>query len=255
MRLDKFISDNSALSRSQVRDAVKKGLVKVDGIIIKQADFKISPETSSVEYAGNIISYRKNRYILLNKPAGFVCSTNDPESHTVLELVPPELSKKVFPAGRLDKDSEGLVLLTDDGELSHRILTPEKHVPKFYIVKLAECFKIQYIDLFASGISLSNGEVCMPAKVFPVENNDLWAIVELREGKYHQVKRMFASVGNKVEYLFRFCMGNLQIPEKLAIGDCMELMHKDVEKLIQTPDYDCILRKLYVYFSSYLINK
>lgn len=255
MRLDKFISDNSALSRSQVREAIKKGLVKSDGVVIKQADFKINPDVNSVEYAGNVISYRKNRYILLNKPAGYVCSTSDPDSPTVLELIPPELSKKVFPAGRLDKDSEGLVLLTDDGELSHKILTPEKHVPKFYIVKLAESFKIQYIDLFASGMSLGNGEVCLPAKVLPLENNDLWAIVELKEGKYHQVKRMFASAGNEVEYLFRFCMGNLQIPEKLAIGDFMELMHKDVEKLLEPPDYDCILRNLYVYFSSYLINK
>lgn len=255
MRLDKFISDNSALSRSQAREAIKKGLVKSDGVVIKKADFQVSNDKNKIEYDGNIISYRKNRYILLNKPAGYVCSTSDPDSPTVLELIPPELSKKVFPAGRLDKDSEGLVLLTDDGELSHKILTPEKHVPKLYIVKLAECFKIQYIDLFASGISLGNGEVCMPAKVFPVENNDLWAIVELKEGKYHQVKRMFASAGNQVEYLFRFCMGNLQIPEKLAIGDFMELMHKDVEKLLEPPDYNCILQNLYVYFSSYLINK
>ena len=148
-----------------------------------------------------------------------------------------------------------MVLLTNDGELAHRILTPEKHVPKFYIVKLAEEFKIQYIDLFANGMSLSNGEVCLPARVFPLENDDLWAIVELREGKFHQVKRMFATAGNEVEYLFRFCIGNLQNHEKLAIGDFMELMHKDVEKLLDPPDYDCILRNLYVYFSSYLINK
>ena len=255
MRLDKFISDNSILSRSQAREAIKKGLVKSDGVIIKKADFQVSTDKNTIEYDGNIISYRKNRYILLNKPAGYVCSTSDPDSPTVLELIPPELSKKVFPAGRLDKDSEGLVLLTADGELSHKILTPEKHVPKFYIVKLAECFKIQYIDLFASGMSLGNGEVCMPARVFPLENNDLWAIVELKEGKYHQVKRMFASAGNEVEYLFRFCMGNLKIPEKLAIGDSMELMHKDVERLLQPPDYDDILRNLYVYFSSSLINK
>lgn len=130
MRLDKFISDNSILSRSQAREAIKKGLVKSDGVIIKKADFQVSTDKNTIEYDGNIISYRKNRYILLNKPAGYVCSTSDPDSPTVLELIPPELSKKVFPAGRLDKDSEGLVLLTDDGELSHKILTPEKHVPE-----------------------------------------------------------------------------------------------------------------------------
>lgn len=255
IRLDKFIADNSGLSRSQVKDAVKKGLVKSNGIITKQTDLKINPDSDIIELDGKNITYRKNRYILLNKPAGYVCSTSDPVSPTVLDLLPPELSKKVFPAGRLDKDSEGMVLLTNDGELAHRILTPEKHVPKFYIVKLAEEFKIQYIDLFANGMSLSNGEVCLPARVFPLENDDLWAIVELREGKFHQVKRMFATAGNEVEYLFRFCIGNLQIPEKLAIGEFMELMHKDVERLLQPPDYDDILRNLYVYFSSYLINK
>ena len=255
IRLDKFIADNSGLSRSQVKDAVKNGLVKSNGIITKQTDLKINPDSDIIELDGKNITYRKNRYILLNKPAGYVCSTSDPVSPTVLDLLPPELSQKVFPAGRLDKDSEGMVLLTNDGELAHRILTPEKHVPKFYIVKLAEEFKIQYIDLFANGMSLSNGEVCLPARVFPLENDDLWAIVELREGKFHQVKRMFATAGNEVEYLFRFCIGNLQIPEKLAIGDFMELMHKDVERLLQPPDYDDILRNLYVYFSSYLINK
>jgi len=255
IRLDKFISENTSLSRSQARDILKRGLVSLNGIIVRKSDLKINPNEDSVSYDGKIISYRKNRYIILNKPAGYVCSTDDPDNPTVLELVPPELRKGIFPAGRLDKDSEGMVLLTDDGQFSHRILTPAKHIPKFYIVKLAEPFKIQYINLFAEGMKLSNGEICCPAQVYPVENHHLWAIIRLCEGKYHQVKRMFACVGNHVEYLFRFCMGNLQIPEKLGKSDFMELMHKDVEKLFQTPDSDLILKNLYVYFSSYLINK
>jgi len=254
-RLDKFISDNTSLTRNEARKVIKNGSVKSDEVVVTKPDLKINPELNIIRFAGKILSYKKNKYILINKPAGYVCSTKDPVSLIVSDLLPPEISKNIFPAGRLDKDSEGLVLLTDDGSLSHKILTPDKHVPKFYIVKLAEEFKIQYIDLFGNGITLSNGEVCRPAKVFPFDDNDLWAIVELHEGKYHQVKRMFEAAGNQVEYLFRFCMGNLQIPEKLAIGDYMELMHKDVEKLFEPPDYISIFKNLSVYFSSYLINK
>lgn len=255
IRLDKFISDNTGLTRNQTKEIIRKGLVKSDGELIRKTDFKIDPEKNIIEYDGKIISYRKNKYIILNKPAGYVCSTDDPESPTVLELIPPELSKGVFPAGRLDKDSEGLVILTDDGSLAHRIITPSKHIPKIYIVKLAESFKIKYIDLFADGVILGNGETCLPAEVMPLQNNDLWAIVKLYEGKYHQVKRMFAAAGNHVEYLFRFSVGGLKIPEKLAIGGFMEVMHKDVENLLKSPFTPDFLHDLYVYFSSYLINK
>ncbi|MDE5946435.1 MAG: rRNA pseudouridine synthase [Oscillospiraceae bacterium] len=255
VRIDKFISENSEFTRSQTKELIKKGLVKSDGIIIKKSDFKINPDLNRIEVSGNTISYKKDIFILLNKPAGYVCSTDDPDNHTILELLPPELSGKVFPVGRLDKDSEGMIVLTNNGDFSHTILSPRKHIPKFYIVKLAEPFKIKYINLFREGLVLRNGEVCLPAEVRPLENNELWAFIRIEEGKYHQVKRMFASVGNHVDYLFRFCIGSLEIPSKLGIGDYMEIMHKDVEKLLQPPDFNVIFKNLYVHFSSYLINK
>lgn len=256
IRIDKFICDNTEYTRSQVKELIRKGLVTSDGVIIKKSDFKINPDENEIMLPNGKIEHKKFTYIILNKPAGYVCSTSDPDSPTVLELVPPEMKAKgLFPAGRLDKDSLGMVLLTNDGVLSHNILSPKKHIPKYYVVKLAEPFKSKYIDLFSKGIILQNGEACLPAKVKPLENYENWAFIEICEGKYHQIKRMFASVENYVEFLFRFSMGNLQIPEKLGESECIEVMHKDVENLFQTPDFNSIYQKLYVYFSSYLINK
>lgn len=256
IRLDKFICDNTEYSRSQIKELIRKGTIKVDGVCVKKSDIKINPDENTVETPLGQIEYKKYTYIILNKPTGYVCSTDDPDSPTVLELVPPEMRVKgLFPAGRLDKDSIGMVLLTNDGALSHKILAPKSHIPKYYVVKLAEPLKSKSVDLFSKGIILQNGEVCLPAKVKPIENHENWAFIEICEGKYHQVKRMFASVENHVEILFRFCMGNLQIPEKLKESQCIEVMHKDVERLLESPDFDLIYQNLYVYFSSYLINK
>jgi 16S rRNA pseudouridine516 synthase len=160
-----------------------------------------------------------------------------------MELVPPELrTKDMFPAGRLDKDSLGAILLTDDGQLAHRILSPKNHIPKIYIVKLDIPFESKYIDVFKNGVILSSGEQCLPAKVKGIENCDKLAFVELHEGKYHQVKRMFAAVGNNVEVLMRVSVGGLILPEKLGKGQCMELLHKDVENLFTPLDFEDFCR-------------
>ena len=255
IRLDKFISERTEYTRSRIKQLAASGAIKVSGKVIKKTDTKIDPENDSVEVCGEIIGKDKHRYILLNKPQGYVCSTDDKDGKNVLELIPPELrTKGLFPAGRLDKDSLGALLITDDGDIAHRMLSPKSHIPKIYIVQLARPFEDKYVDIFNSGIVLSNGEACMPANVKPVENSENQAFIELNEGKYHQVKRMFAAVGNHVEVLMRISLGSLILPEKLAIGECMELLHKDVENLFRKREFNAFLSSFSGFFSANLIN-
>lgn len=256
IRLDKYISERSDYSRSQIKTLATKGKIDVDGKIVKKSDVKIDSESAVVTVCGTVVSSSKFRYILLNKPDGYVCSTTEDDGKNVLELVPPEMRKKgLFPAGRLDKDSLGALLITDDGELAHRMLSPRSHVPKIYLVKLARSFESKYVDIFSQGVALSSGETCLPAKLKSVENCDKLAIVELHEGKYHQIKRMFAAVENHVERLMRISVGGLILPENLRIGQCMELLHKDVENLFSTPDLDDFSTDYLGYFSAFMLNK
>lgn len=233
-RLDKFISNSLNYSRSQVKELVKNGKVSVDGIVIKKSDIKVDTEKSEIVVCGEKVSEFGLRYYMLNKPQGVVCSTDDKESTTVIDLLPKELQdKNLFPVGRLDKDSEGFVLLTNDGEFAHKILSTKNHIPKYYLVKLARPFEDTYIGEFSKGIVLSNGEECLPAIVIKWEKSNYYAIVELFEGKYHQVKRMFASVGNHVERLYRFQIGNLPLDQNLPKGGLLEILHKDIDKILK----------------------
>lgn len=255
IRLDKFISERTEYSRSEIKSLAAKGKITVGGSAVKRSDVKIDPGSDSVTVCGQVISAERFRYILLNKPEGYVCSTDDHDGATVMELIPPELrTKGMFPAGRLDKDSLGALLITDDGDLAHRILSPKRHIPKVYIVKLARPFESKYVDIFKNGIVLSSGEECRPARVRNVENCDKLAFIQLYEGKYHQVKRMFASVENYVERLMRISLGGLILPEKLGVGECMELLHKDVENLFKEPDFDLLCAGFGDFFSAILIN-
>ncbi|MDO4864252.1 MAG: 16S rRNA pseudouridine(516) synthase [Ruminococcus sp.] len=255
IRLDRFISERGEFTRSRIKELAAKGQIRVNGAVVKKSDVKIDPDSDAVEVLGSRISAERFRYILLNKPAGYVSSTEEHDGPTVMELIPPEMrTKNMFPAGRLDKDSLGALLLTDDGELAHRMLSPRKHIPKIYIVKLDNPFQSKYVDLFSKGITLSDGYQCLPAKVRSVESSEKLAFIELSEGKYHQVKRMFAAVENHVEVLMRVSVGGLILPEKLAFGQCMELLHKDVENLFSPPDFDAFCREFSGVFSAILIN-
>ncbi len=255
IRLDKFISERTEYSRSQIKQLAAGGNIKVGGATAKKADIKIDPEKDSVEVCGQLIRSEKHRYILLNKPAGYVCSTDEKDGPTVLSLVPPEMrTKGLFPAGRLDKDSLGALLITDDGELAHKMLSPRSHVPKIYIVKLDRPFENKYIDIFKKNIILSDGETCLPANLKQAENSDKLAFIEICEGKYHQVKRMFAAVGNHVDVLMRVSLGGLVLPEELAIGECMELLHKDVENLFKPRDFESFCIDFSPVFSANLIK-
>ncbi|MDE7105440.1 MAG: rRNA pseudouridine synthase [Ruminococcus sp.] len=256
IRLDRFISERTEYTRSQIKVLASKGKITVNGIIAKKSDFKINPETDCVSVIGNEIRAERFRYILMNKPDGYICSTEENDGISVMKLIPDGMrTKNMFPAGRLDKDSLGVLLLTDDGGLAHRILSPEKHIPKIYIVKLARPFQSKYINLFAEGIILSDGTHCLPARVKCAENTDNLAFIQLNEGKYHQVKRMFAAVGNHVEKLMRVSIGGLILPEKLGFGECMELLHKDVENLFTPFDFNSFCNNFFGIFSAFLINK
>lgn len=233
MRLDRFISSQSAeLSRSAVRELCRKGAVTVNGETVRKSDVQVDETSDRVCVSGREIVYREHIYIMLNKPRGVVCATKDRVSETVLELIPPELRRKeLFPAGRLDKDTEGFVLITDDGALAHRMLSPVSHVPKTYFVRLEKPLDPMLAERFAQGMEIDGGEKCLPAELTPSENANECHLV-LHEGKYHQVKRMFSCCGNKVIYLKRIRIGALDLDADLPLGGCLEVLHKDVEKLL-----------------------
>lgn len=255
VRLDKFLSSQTDYTRTDIKKLLWKRKISVDGKIIRDGSIKIDPEGTEIVADGRKIVYRDKVYIILNKPEGFVCATEDKHEKTVMELLGEDMKRKdIFPAGRLDKDTIGMVLITNDGHLSHQILAPKKHIPKYYIVKLAQSFQNEYIRQFAEGITIDGGEKCLPAKVRPFPDSQNTALIELHEGKYHQIKRMFTAVENHVEKLCRIQMGNLLIPEKLGIGEYMEIMHKDVENLLKSPDFEEVFRNVSENFSSYWIN-
>lgn len=255
IRLDRFIANQTGMARSETKKMIYWSKVTVNGKSVHSCDMKIVPEEDEVCLKGERIEYRKNIYIMMNKPAGVVCSTKDGRSPTVISLLPDNLKRKdIFPAGRLDKDTTGFVFLTNDGELAHRILSPAKHIAKYYFVKLAQPYCEKYEEAFAEGIVLENGEKCLPARVSGIPNHAECAVVELFEGKYHQVKRMFAAVENNVERLSRVQMGNLPIAAELGFGECLEILHNDVENLLKPSSFEDVQKKIITDFWSYLIN-
>ena len=234
IRLDKYISSQlENLSRSDIKRIVKSGKVSLNDKPVKLYDIKIIPNKDKVTLDGEEIKYKEHIYLMLNKPQGVVCSTRDGLSPTVLSLVPPKLSRKgLFPAGRLDKDTEGFVLITDDGELAHRMLSPKNHVPKIYYVELLNNVEESYKEKFKEGIILKDGIKCLPSEIYFLGDEPKNCLVVLHEGMFHQVKNMFMAVGNKVEFLKRIQIGALPLDSKLCTGECIEIMHKDVQKLL-----------------------
>lgn len=232
-RLDKLLSNQSAWSRREVRGLVWKGRVKVDGLPVTDPKQKLDPESSQIEVDGKPIRLRLYLYLMLNKPAGVVSASRDERFSTVVDLVPEELRRKgLFPVGRLDKNTTGLVVLTDDGALAHRVLSPKNHVPKTYLARLNRPVTREMAEGFAAGVPLADGTVCRPAVLVPVE--ETLAKVTIREGMYHQIKRMFAHYGATVLELRRLSMGGLTLDEALGPGQCRELTDHEVALLEQT---------------------
>lgn len=229
-RLDKLIASQGKLSRSDVKKMVKSGRVTVDGAVVKSADIKVDADKSVISVDGKALNYKKNIYIMLNKPQGVISASNDKTQKTVVDLVPPELYRDgLFPAGRLDGDTVGFVLITDDGDFAHRILSPKNHIMKTYHATLRSPLTEEDIFAFKNGIELSDGTLCLEAEVRMLEKTDEpIAEVKICEGKYHQVKRMFAALGNKVLYLKRVRMGGLDLDESLEEGQCREITAEEL---------------------------
>lgn len=231
MRIDKFVAEQTGISRSDAKELIKRRKITVNGASVTSADMHVDPEKDEIIIGGKSILYRQYMYIMLNKPAGVVCATRDELSETVLELIPPELRRKgLFPAGRLDKDTEGFVFITDDGALAHKMLSPRSHVEKEYEVTLERHAEESYKELFASGMTIDGGEKCMPAQLFFTDDDHVVRLI-LHEGKFHQVKRMMEAAGNKVTFLRRTRIGGIELDPTLPLGGCREISHKETLKL------------------------
>lgn len=234
MRLDKFISSQTSYSRSDVKRLVKKGLVSVNGVPVKSADEKIDPDCDEVVVEGKAVCFKKQVYIMLNKPDGYVSATEDRNLPTVLDLIGDEYSHRaLFPAGRLDRDTVGFVLLTDDGDFAHKILSPKNHVTKTYIAHLDSPAPENAEEIFEQGAVLGDNTVCLKAHLTAINPTRTVCEVVICEGMYHQVKRMFASLGCHVTFLKRVKMGNLCLDESLAQGQYREITPDELELITQ----------------------
>lgn len=229
-RLDKILANTGRWSRKEARELVRAGRVAVDGAVVRAPEVKTDP-AARFTVDGEDVSGEKLVYLMLHKPAGLVSATEDPRQPTVLELLPAHLRRVgLFPAGRLDKDTEGLLLLTNDGPLAHRLLSPRRHVDKTYFVRVDGALDGADAAAFAAGMTLDDGLECLPAGLEVLETPDT-AIVTLREGKYHQIKRMLAQRGKPVLYLKRLTMGPLTLDPALEKGAWRPLTAEELAAL------------------------
>ena len=231
-RLDKMIASQGTLSRSETVRLIRSGQVTVDGVVCRDAARKVE-ESCTVTVAGEALCYRRFSYIMMNKPAGILCVSRDPRAKTVLDLLPPALQRKgLFPAGRLDKDTVGLVLLTDDGAFAHRLLAPKSDILKRYLVRLDGPLTEEHIRLFAGEIELADGTRCRPAQLRVLEDGaEPLAEIGITEGRYHQIKRMFGTVDRGVTWLKRVAIGPLTLDPALAEGEARFLTQKELANL------------------------
>ncbi len=220
-RLDKILATTGRWSRREAGALIRRGAVLVDGEPVRSPDTKTDPETSVVTAEGERLIWRRYTWVMLNKPAGYLSATEDGRGTTVLDLLPRELQRQgLFPVGRLDKDTEGLLLLSNEGPLAHALLSPKHHVDKVYYARVDGCLNEGDCAAFADGLSLSDGLECLPAKLEILPGSGgTEALVTLREGKFHQVKRMLASRGAPVVYLKRVQMAGLELDRSLPRGD------------------------------------
>lgn len=229
-RLDKILSNMGYGSRKDIKKIIKEGRVQVNDKIVKNNSMKIDPYKDKVTLDGIKVDYRKYIYLMLNKPKDVVSSTDDPINRTVLDLIDEEyLIFNPFPAGRLDKDTEGLLLLTNDGKLAHELLSPKKGVDKTYYVEVDGFVEEDHKDQFKDGILLDDGYKTLPAKLEILESNVFSKVkLTIKEGKFHQVKRMFQAIDMEVIYLKRISMGNLKLDENLNPGEYRELTDEEI---------------------------
>ncbi len=235
MRLDRFLTEMTGFTRTQAKEAAKKGRIAVDGVITRKTDGKILPGVQKVTVDGEEIVYLAAEYFMLNKPAGVVSATEDGRYPTVTSLILEKKRSDLFPVGRLDLDTEGLLLITNDGDLAHRLLSPRRHVDKVYELTYSGRLPADAKERFAEGIVLEDGTKAMPAVLEPLDFDGQGGAARLtiREGKFHQVKRMMEAVGCRVTYLKRVSMGSLVLDKNLKPGQYRQLTAEELEELRQ----------------------
>lgn len=232
LRLDKMLTELSIGTRSEVKGMIKKGRVTVNEEVCKSADQKINVELDTVTVDGNRLQYQRNEYYMLNKPSGVVSATVDEHSETVIDLITMSNRKDLFPVGRLDKDTEGLLLITNDGVLAHNLLSPKKHVDKTYYAKIKGKVTKEDIEVFEKGLVVDEEFTAMPAKLNIIKSADISEVtLTIREGKFHQVKRMFEAVNKEVIYLKRISMGSLVLDDELKPGEYRPLTQLEITSL------------------------
>lgn len=235
-RIDKVLGNLGIGSRSEIKKMAKQGRITLNGKVVKDSGTQCDPESDQIQVDGSDIIYREFIYLMLHKPAGVISATEDKFDKTVIDLISPQDQVFApFPVGRLDKDTEGLLLLTNDGQLAHDLLSPRKHVPKIYEAKVAGVLHHEHIDIFKRGVMLDDGYVTMPAALRIVKQGDehenSLISLTISEGKFHQVKRMFQAIGCEVVYLKRVAMGSLTLDETLPKGKYRELTEDELQQL------------------------
>lgn len=235
IRLDKYLADMGIGTRQEVKKYMKQGRVAIDGEIVKKPEIKVDTDKSKVYFDGKEVAYAEYEYYMLHKPAGVISATEDNHCETVIDLIESKKRKDLFPVGRLDKDTEGLLLITNDGALAHRLLSPKKHVDKCYYAKIQGKVTQEDVEAFAKGVNIGTEEAeewTMPGELVIVNSGEISEIrLTIQEGKFHQVKRMFQAVGKEVIYLKRERMGTLILDESLAPGDYRELTDEELKNL------------------------
>lgn len=236
-RLDRVLVETGRWSRKEARMLIRRGQVSVNGTVVCQPEEKVEPEGLELTVHGEPVLWKQYRYLMLNKPVGVLTATEDHRQKTVLDLLPEELRRQgVAPVGRLDKDTEGLLLLTNDGGLAHRLLSPRYHIKKCYFVVIDGIADEQDMAAFRAGLVLGDGTRCLPAELEPLEPGQ--CLVILREGKYHQVKRMLAACGKPVRALKRVSMGPQQLDDALEAGHWRELTEAEIRALREAGNRD-----------------
>ena len=240
-RLDKFLVSQGVCSRSEAGRLCRRGQLTVDGVSARDPAQKIDPDTAAVALNGRMLTYKRQLYVMMNKPAGVLSASRDPHTKTVIDLLPPALSRRgLFPAGRLDKDTTGFVCITDDGEFAHQILAPKSHVPKRYQVRLSAPLAPELPARFAEGLILPDETACAPSKLLLLEDGEqpLWEIT-ITEGKYHQIKRMFGAFHYNVCALHRVAIGKMLLDPTLPPGGCRELTAAETAAMRESYDIFC----------------
>lgn len=232
LRLDKYLAEMNLGTRSEVKKLITKGQIQVNRTIVKKPEIKLDPISDRVQYQDREITYVTYEYYMLNKPSGVISATEDKRDTTVIDLIESRQRKDLFPVGRLDKDTEGLLLITNDGALAHRLLSPKKHVDKTYYAKICGEVTKEDIEIFEKGICIGDEKLTLPAKLVILKSGAESEIeLTIQEGRFHQVKRMFQAVGKEVVYLKRLSMGGLSLDPSLKPGEYRKLTKEEMEQL------------------------